>query len=259
MVKGGNINKALILYAMNGQLEDLRRVIQKGANVDTTDLDSRTALIHAAHRGYTEIVETLLQHGANTSIRDCDGHTAGEYAIAQGHARIADALAAAPMRQPPSPPPPSSCPRYDINEILTREPYDALCELCGALESAGGLRSPGALNHAESAFLAAFNCWGGIECDGLNGWLFNNSDPQVFKDTVAAFRTVGASRRADALWQVSSLFPGSVLPDERGSFAEVISSDEHDEFFREIEEQMRDEDIQSLLHRYVTERVDEFR
>jgi hypothetical protein len=149
--------------------------------------------------------------------------------------------------------------QYNIDQLLTQSPTKAQCALCGALETSGGLHTPGALNTAEATFLAAFNGWGGIECEGLNGWLLNTSDPQVFKQAVESFRTIGASGRADALWRVANLFPGSALPDDRDAFTEVVTSDEHDGLYEEIEEQMRGEDIEALLHRYVTEHIQEFR
>jgi hypothetical protein len=149
--------------------------------------------------------------------------------------------------------------QYNIDQILTQKPDKAQTDLCGALETAGGLQTPGALNGAETTFLAAFNCWGGIECEGLNGWLLNTSDPKTFQQAVDAFRTIGASKRADALWRVASLFPGSELPADRDEFAEVVTDDQHDDLYEEIEEQMQGEDVGALLHRYVSEHVQEFR
>jgi len=148
---------------------------------------------------------------------------------------------------------------YNIDQILTKRPNDAQTELCGALENAGGLHNPGALNRAETTFLAAYNCWGGIEWEGLNGWLLNTSDPGTFKQAVEAFRTVGASKRADALWRVAGLFPGSELPSDPDAFTEVVTDDQHNELYEEIEDQMQEEDVGELLHRYVTEHVKEFK
>ena len=148
---------------------------------------------------------------------------------------------------------------YNIDQIFALSPSKAQWTLCGVLETAGGLHTPGALNTTEATFLAAFNCWGGIECEGLNGWLLNTSNPQIFKQTVEAFHTIGASARADALWRVASLFPGSALPDDEDAFAEVVTSDDHDALYEEIEEQMRGDEIEALLQRYVTEHVQEFR
>ncbi len=149
--------------------------------------------------------------------------------------------------------------QYNIDTILTQNWSKAQCELCGVLERAGGLRSPDALNSAETTFLAAFNCWGGIECEGLNGWLLNTPDPQIFKQAVEAFRSIGAFKRADALWRVAGLFPGSALPQDPGLFAEVVNDDEHENLYREIEEKMSAEDIDTLLHQYVTNHVQEFK
>jgi hypothetical protein len=149
--------------------------------------------------------------------------------------------------------------QYNIDTILTQDWTKAQCELCGALERAGGLRSPGALNATETTFLAAFNCWGGIECDGLNGWLANLSDPQMLKQAVEAFRAVGAVKRADELWHVAGLFPGAVLPEDPQEFAGVVSDDQHEDLYSEIEDQMSEENIDALLHRYVTEHVQGFK
>jgi hypothetical protein len=148
---------------------------------------------------------------------------------------------------------------YNIDQIFALSPSKAQWALGGALETAGGLETPGALNTAEATFLAAFNCWGGIECEGLNGWLLNTSNPQIFKQSVEAFHTIGASARADALWRVASLFPDSALPDDGDAFAEVVTNDDHDELYEEIEEQMRGDEIEAILQRYVTEHVQEFR
>jgi hypothetical protein len=149
--------------------------------------------------------------------------------------------------------------QYNIDTIMAQDWTKAQCALCGALEHAGGLGSPGALNPVETTFLAAFNCWGGIECEGLNGWLANLSEPQMFRQAVEALRAVGAVKRADALARVTSLFPGSVLPEDPEEFAQVVSDDQHEDLYSEIEEQMSEENIDALLRRYVTEHVQEFK
>lgn len=149
--------------------------------------------------------------------------------------------------------------QYNINTILAQDWTKAQCELCGVLERAGGLRSPGALNAAEATFLAAFNCWGGIECEGLNGWLANISEPEMLKQAAEAFRSIGAAKRADALWRVAGLFPGSVLPKGPQEFAEVVSDDQHEDLYNEIEEQMNDDNVNELLQRYVIGHAQEFK
>ncbi len=49
MKPGGNLNKALILYAMTGKVEDLKRVIKEGADLNAGTVEGHTALI-ANHR-----------------------------------------------------------------------------------------------------------------------------------------------------------------------------------------------------------------
>jgi hypothetical protein len=166
------------------------------------------------------------------------------------------------------PPPPVTTPgagptkHYNIDQILAQETTKALCDLCGALERAGGLGLPAALNAAEASFLAAFDCWGEIKAEGLNGWLRNHPDPQTLPRACDAFRAVGARRRADALWKVATLFDGSSVPVEAEQYASVIANRAHDGFLEEVEDQLErleDEEMRQLLRQYVADHLEDFR
>jgi hypothetical protein len=130
------------------------------------------------------------------------------------------------------------------------------------LERAGGLGLPGPLNAAEASFLAAFNCWGEIKAEGLNGWLRNHPDPQTLLRACEALRAVGAQRRADSLWKVATLFDGSSVPAEAEQYASVIGNRAHDGFLEEVEDQLErleDEEMGQLLRQYVVDHLGEFR
>jgi ankyrin repeat protein len=63
--------------------EDLvRKLLQKGANVDLQETeDEWTALHYACRNGNTNVLELLLQDGADTELRNCIGETPLEMAI----------------------------------------------------------------------------------------------------------------------------------------------------------------------------------
>lgn len=55
---------ALIVAAKNGDLSEVRILIERGANVNAADRDGITALGYATENGYTEIIELLTSLGA---------------------------------------------------------------------------------------------------------------------------------------------------------------------------------------------------
>jgi len=71
---------APLIYASRaGQVEAVKLLLRRGAQVDrqTTEMRS-TALHRAAVAGHAEVVRLLVEAGADVSIRDCDGLTALE-------------------------------------------------------------------------------------------------------------------------------------------------------------------------------------
>ena len=61
---------ALIEASKKGDLIQLNQLIQKNVNVNYTDKDCCTALMHASCKGFLEIITTLLDNGANRFIKD---------------------------------------------------------------------------------------------------------------------------------------------------------------------------------------------
>jgi hypothetical protein len=89
-------------HAAEGDIFQLRMLIESGVRVDAANYDGRTALHLAAGRGNVEMVELLLSHGADSSLKDRHGRDALDDAIDGGHARIESILRA---RATPAPAP----------------------------------------------------------------------------------------------------------------------------------------------------------
>jgi len=54
----------------NGDIEQVRRLLDKGEDLDARDFWGNTALAHAAHLGHAAIVRLLLAKGADPKIRN---------------------------------------------------------------------------------------------------------------------------------------------------------------------------------------------
>eukprot|EP00933_Yihiella_yeosuensis_P042729 TRINITY_DN37403_c0_g1_i1.p1 TRINITY_DN37403_c0_g1~~TRINITY_DN37403_c0_g1_i1.p1 ORF type:complete len:351 (+),score=47.33 TRINITY_DN37403_c0_g1_i1:72-1055(+) len=79
--------------ATDGDLQKMRRAIDRGAQVDVPRPPSGwTALICAAQNGHTEMVETLVTLKANLEIKDDEGHTALMFAARGNHTSTVTSL-----------------------------------------------------------------------------------------------------------------------------------------------------------------------
>jgi len=65
-----------MLASKMGFKDIVKYLIEKGAEVEFTDLEGKTALILASRRGHTDIIKLLLRAGANINAADDDGWTA---------------------------------------------------------------------------------------------------------------------------------------------------------------------------------------
>jgi len=63
----------------------VKRLLEKGANINAKDNIGWTPLHFAAYHGITDIVRLLLEHGADINARDADGLTPLHIAAALGH------------------------------------------------------------------------------------------------------------------------------------------------------------------------------
>ena len=79
---------ALHRAANAGDLNGLKASLEAGADVNTRDGQSWTALMHAANKGYTLLVPALLEANADLDVQAADGATALFMAAVHGHSEI---------------------------------------------------------------------------------------------------------------------------------------------------------------------------
>ncbi len=70
-----DINSQLIEAAKEGNLDRIKLLIAKGADINTTDSRGGTPLHWAVYYGNKEIVNFLLMQGANPEKKDINGLT----------------------------------------------------------------------------------------------------------------------------------------------------------------------------------------
>lgn len=89
------LNKELINAAADGDLDKVKLLVEKGAdvNVVTTYEGARittTALITAARGGHFEIMKFLVENGADVNATNQEGKTARDYAIKSVKTKVSD-------------------------------------------------------------------------------------------------------------------------------------------------------------------------
>lgn len=87
-----NGRNTLMDAAVEGEVDSVKVLLDKGADVNAKDNDSTTALMDAALGGYIEVVQVLLDAGADTDAKDSDGRTAMMWAKKEGHDEIVELL-----------------------------------------------------------------------------------------------------------------------------------------------------------------------
>jgi hypothetical protein len=89
----GNGRTALWTASWNGHTKIVSMLLEKGADANTTDGNGRTALWMASMNGYTDIVNMLLNKGADRKTDDGTGRTALMMANMNGYTDIVSLLA----------------------------------------------------------------------------------------------------------------------------------------------------------------------
>ncbi len=85
-------NTALIFASSRGFEKIVKKLIEKGADVNAVGGMRKTALIWASIQGYYKIAKILVENGANVNMRALYGETALLYAAKNGHFKIAKLL-----------------------------------------------------------------------------------------------------------------------------------------------------------------------
>ena len=89
------MNTALEDAIKRNDVEIVRELLGRGADVNARDRYGQTALMLAAHAGNREVVEILTAHRANLNITAKFGLTALMLSLIAGHAEVARILAKA--------------------------------------------------------------------------------------------------------------------------------------------------------------------
>ncbi|OQR94988.1 hypothetical protein THRCLA_08042, partial [Thraustotheca clavata] len=96
------ITSKLLIAAAEGDVCEIRRLRSRGANLNATDYDLRTALHLAAAEGKISVVNYLIKHEAELSPVDRWGGTPMSDAINFGHLHVAQLLTKAGVNAKPS-------------------------------------------------------------------------------------------------------------------------------------------------------------
>ena len=72
---GNKSSSNFIKAIQEGDLEKVKKSIEKGVNVNQADQSGKSPIRIASSTGHIEIVKYLVEHGANINIKDKDGFT----------------------------------------------------------------------------------------------------------------------------------------------------------------------------------------
>lgn len=85
-------NTALLEASREGRFNDVKILLENGANVDTSNGDGVTPLMEAAQNGHLDIVQALLDAGVDVNAQDNWNETALTKAKKNGHHDIVELL-----------------------------------------------------------------------------------------------------------------------------------------------------------------------
>lgn len=75
-LRAQNSEEDLFSYAMGGEVEEVRRLLEEGVNPNAADEDGETALMFAVSSSIPEVVDVLLDAGADPGSKNSSGLTA---------------------------------------------------------------------------------------------------------------------------------------------------------------------------------------
>lgn len=85
-------NQDLLQAALWGDSEEVKRLLNQGADVNAKDKDGRTALMAAAYKARVESLKLLIDGGADVNAKDVKGRTALITASWEGHLEAMELL-----------------------------------------------------------------------------------------------------------------------------------------------------------------------
>jgi Ankyrin repeats (3 copies)/Domain of unknown function (DUF3471) len=89
----GDINEELLAAARKSDVEAVKALLAKGADVNAKTAYGATALSYAADKGHVEVVKVLLDRGADVNVKDTFyGETPLGWAAYRGHATVVTLL-----------------------------------------------------------------------------------------------------------------------------------------------------------------------
>ena len=92
---GGKTSKELIALSdavRTGNIEDVKKHLSAGADVNEKDMYEDTPLYEAVKLGYKEIAELLLANGADVNVKNDDGWVPLHMATVLGHKQLVELL-----------------------------------------------------------------------------------------------------------------------------------------------------------------------
>ena len=91
-IKSNGNTPLIFIIHKTGNLKMSKRLLEKGAAVNTQNHTGETALMYAAWRGHTHIVHLLLENRADASLKNRQDDTALTLAESKGHLEIVEML-----------------------------------------------------------------------------------------------------------------------------------------------------------------------
>jgi ankyrin repeat protein len=87
-----HLSKQLLSRAGIGDVDTVRRLLERGADVHIRDRHGETALMKAARHGNYPVANLLIEHGADIHAKDATGSTALSYAKSFGQKEMVELL-----------------------------------------------------------------------------------------------------------------------------------------------------------------------